>query len=265
MHIGETSLIRRTLDNLREFRRLRRSSMQPDNGRAAPFPVFVINLERSPERRQYALAHLSSVGLSPSIFTAVDGKQLNLPYLVERGIYDDALARESFARSLSLAEIGCSLSHFEVCRRIVSQELDFALVAEDDVHFPPRASHMLGRVLASAPADWELIQLKFFSRRFQNDIAGFVSFPFEDGLPVGATAYLIRLSCAKKICANALPIRFPADSMLGRAAKWDVRIYGVYPQIAGVNNVFPSSIQGDRNWRFRLSNFAKTLLLKVMR
>jgi glycosyl transferase family 25 len=265
MQTRETSLIRRTLDNLREFRRLRSSSGQPDQMGAASFPVFVINLERSPERRQYAVAHLSSVGLSPTVFTAVDGKQLNLPDLVERGIYDDARARESFARSLSLAEIGCSLSHVGVCRHIVSQQLDFALVAEDDVHLPPSASEEIRRIIEGAPADWGLIQLKFFSRRFVEDTAGFVNFPYDNGLPVGATAYLVRLSAAEKICAHAFPIRYPADSMLGRAAQWDVRIYGVCPQLAGVNNVFPSSIQGARNWRFRLSNFAKTLLLKAMR
>jgi len=31
----------------------------------------------------------------------------------------------------------------------------------------------------------------------------------------------------------------------------------------GVNNVFPSAIQGTRNSRFRASNFVKNLLLKV--
>jgi glycosyl transferase family 25 len=265
MQTRETSLIRRTLDNLRDFRRLRSYSVQPDQMGAAPFPVFVINLERSPERRQYAVAHLSSIGLSPIVFTAVDGKQLKLPDLVEQGIYDDALSRESFSRSLSLAEIGCSLSHVGVCRQIVSQQLDLALVAEDDVHFSPDASGVLGKVLASAPTDWELIQLKFFSRRFASDIAGFVNFPYEDGLPVGSTAYLVRRSAAEKISSNALPIRFPADSMFGRAAQWDVRIYGVFPQIAGVNNVFPSSIQGGRTWQRRVANFAKTLLVRVVR
>lgn len=259
----QPSILSRVTHNIREYRRLRNSEVTHGTSQFQ-LPAFIINLERSPERRQYIVAHLSSLGIPPTITNAVDGKALSMATLVQDGTYDDALCQRTFDRSLSLGEIACSMSHLAIYRRMVEQDIPVALVSEDDAKFPADALAQLEALLAAAPADWELLQLRYDARRHESLTPPFVHFPYENGLPVGSTAYLIRRSAAQKILAGALPVRYPADSMLGRAAQWGVKVYGIEPIMVDVNNLFPSAIQGNRNLRFRLSNAAKQILLKII-
>jgi glycosyl transferase family 25 len=260
------SLIYRATKNLLEYRRLRRANPAIlTDVSEQHFPAYVINLARSSERREYITSHLKSIGITPTLFNAVDGKQLSMDELLSSGKYNDEVSRKTFDRSLSMAEIGCGLSHIYVYESIVRQQAAFALVSEDDAQFSPDARARIQRIIETAPPDWELIQLRFDCRDFDIVSSELVDFRFNNDLPVAATAYLIKLSAATKIIANAYPIRLPADSLLGRANQWGIRIYGAWPELVGVNNVFPSAIQGNRNWRFKLSNLVKEIILKLVR
>lgn len=258
-----SSLIVRATENLREYRRLRRLKNASLTVSAQDYPAYVINLERSVERRQYITSHLLSIGIKPTLVTAVDGKQLSGPELAAQGKYDDAVSRRSFDRSLSLAEIGCGLSHISIYESMVRNQTPVALVMEDDAQFAPDARERIEAALRAAPPDWGVIQLRFDCRDFEPAGPGLVRFRFTDRLPVAATAYLISLRAARVLAEHALPVRYPADSLLGRINQWNLQAHGTWPELVGVNNVFPSAIQGDRNSRFKAANFVKSVLLKV--
>jgi glycosyl transferase, family 25 len=61
---------------------------------------------------------------------AVDGKDLLPAELAKR--YDDVRTLRAFGRPLTPPEIGCALSHREVYRRVLDQDLQTAIVLEDD-------------------------------------------------------------------------------------------------------------------------------------
>lgn len=258
-----SSMLFRAAKNYREYRRLRRMRNQPLSVAPQTYPAYVINLERSPERRLYITSHLRNLGIEPTVMPAFDGKKLSLQEVIRDGRYDDEVSRRSFDRSLSMAEIGCGLSHLSIYQRMVRDGTPVALVSEDDAQFAPDARQRIEEVLKTAPADWGVIQLRFDCRHFEPAVPGLVRFKFGNSLPVAATAYLINLRAAKVLAENTLPIRYPADSLLGRVDQWGLTAYGMWPELVGVNNVFPSNIQGNRNSRFRASNFVKNLLLRV--
>ena len=84
-----SSMLFRAAKNYREYRRLRRlrsptMSVAPQN-----YPAYVINLERSPERRLYITSHLRNLGIEPTVVPAFDGKKLSLDELIRDGRYDD--------------------------------------------------------------------------------------------------------------------------------------------------------------------------------
>lgn len=107
--------------------------------------------------------------------------------------------------------------------------------------------------------------MKFDCRNFDpTAVPGLVRFRSEGQFPVNSTSYLINLAAARVMVENVLPVRYPADSLLGRIRQWGLQPYGVYPELVGVNNVFPSAIQGNRNSRFRASNFVKNVLLRIL-
>lgn len=256
------SLFARATRNLREYRRLTKgttASLQPPQD----YGVYVLNLERSPERRRYISAHLPSVGLTPTILKAVDGKKLDYTALVAAGRYSDQACFDAFSRKLLPAEVGCSLSHVSAYEALLASNHSFALVVEDDAQFSADARMRIDQLLREAPPDWGIVQLRFDSREFERQSEHLVRFTFGTDWPVSATAYLISRSAASTLLGIVYPIRYPADSLLGRANTWNIAVFGAWPEVVGVNNVFPSAIQGNRNWRFRLSNLAKRVILRI--
>lgn len=256
------SILSRTAKNYREYRRMRRLCDQPLTSNRQSYPAYVINLERSPQRRAYITAHLRSIGIEPTLITAFDGRKLTLQEVTADGRFCTDASLRTFNRQLSMAEIGCGLSHQSIYQRMVTDGTPHALVVEDDAQFTSDARQRIEAALQAAPANWDIIQLRFDCRNFEDANTGLVRFKFGPSLPVAATAYLVSQRAARVLAQNVLPIRYPADSLLGRVDQWGLQSHGVWPELVGVNNVFPSAIQ-SHNVRFRMSNAVKNLLLRI--
>ena len=73
--------------------------------------IYVINLDRRPDRKKRISYTLDVLGISYKIVSAVDGKNLTSSDLLNRGIkilpnYED---RYNKGKSLTFGEIGCSI------------------------------------------------------------------------------------------------------------------------------------------------------------
>ena len=96
-------------------------------------PLFVVNLERQPERRRCMEAQLAALppGFRVEFVTAVDGK--NLPPETLSREADHTIARATAGRDLNPGEIGCALSHRGIYRRMLEVGEPHAVVLEDDI------------------------------------------------------------------------------------------------------------------------------------
>jgi glycosyl transferase family 25 len=246
---------------LHTFRRyllgLRGAPQHPDADRALGevlgAPVFVINLARSANRRAFILPYLQALGVRAQIFPAVDGSQLDRAALGPEGRYDDAYAHERFSRSLSMGEIACTLSHVELCRKIVADGLPVAVVLEDDITFIDGVADVVRRALANAPADWELLQLYHWCKDTFPVADGVLGFNNKTCLPLGSLGYVIRQSAAKKLLETALPVCYPADSLIGRSPRVGVKLYGTAPSVITLegNAIFPTEVRTPDRWPAR--------------
>ncbi len=216
-------------------------------------PVFVVNLERSPHRRAFILPYLESLGIQPRIFPAVDGRLLDRDELGRDGRYDDAYAHERFSRSLSMGEIACTLSHVELCRKIVADGLPVAVVLEDDITFIDGVADVVRKALANAPADWELLQLYHWCKDTFPIADGVLGFNSKTCMPLGSLGYVIRQSAAKKLLETALPVCYPADSLIGRSPRVGVKVYGTAPSVITLegNAIFPTEVRTPDRWPAR--------------
>jgi glycosyl transferase family 25 len=205
-------------------------------------PVFVINLERSEYRRRFMLNYLEELNFDAHIFPAVDGSKLNIDELQRQGVYNDTLAHEKFSRSLSCAEIACTLSHLGVYRKMVDGSIPMAMILEDDAMFSERGTDRLSSALREVPADWDVLQLHYNRKEHVHVTDNLVTFPAKTRMPVGSAGYLIRNGGAKKMLANGLPVCYPADSFLGRSPRWGVVLYGLAPPVIDQNSLFPTEI-----------------------
>lgn len=92
--------------------------------------IYLINLDRSPERLARMTEIFSDLGLEFTRLPAVDGACLTQVEL-------DAIAptRTSGPVKLTVGDVGCFLSHIECWRLIAEGENECAAIFEDDLHF----------------------------------------------------------------------------------------------------------------------------------
>lgn len=100
--------------------------------------IFMINLERRPERRARMIESFNILGLEVENFTAVDGRDLNDEEIKKIGIeFLEGYADPYLNRPMTLGEIGCFLSHFYIWEKMVTEKLEEVLILEDDIRFEP--------------------------------------------------------------------------------------------------------------------------------
>jgi len=176
-------------------------------------PVFVLSLPDCHDRRARISAALNDLGLPFEFIDAVDGRQ-GLPPEYESQI-DRPLARK-LGRNLSDAEFACALSHIDIYRRIVSENIGYALVLEDDaVPQPDLARYLAGKHYEEA----SLTQLVCnrtvaYVRRsgVESVFDNYRSYQRAPKMKVsGASGYVISRRAAKHFIDGALPVTCVAD------------------------------------------------------
>lgn len=173
--------------------------------------TFVINLAWSTGRRKAMTSKLKKLKLDYEFVSAVDGHALTpediAPYWDEQRTY---------FRPLKPGEIGCFLSHYHTLGEIVKRKLSHALILEDDIELSPQLPQLLEQLQATIK-DGEVYSL-YVSMPYPTQfttlekVGGYhIVKPAEDNLILGAVAYLITYSAAKKMHENLLPIRNVID------------------------------------------------------
>lgn len=119
------------------------------------YKIFVINLERSESRWKAMRVQLERLGLPYERFSAVDGREMSDEVL--RRHYSAELNRRKYYVDLSRSEIACYISHLRVCERILSENLDYAIILEDDVVL--KDSFALVPNALDSIANWNYIKL----------------------------------------------------------------------------------------------------------
>lgn len=93
--------------------------------------AFIIHLERATERAEQVAKLISQLPVPAEIITAVDAKQLSDAQA--DCAYKPRLHKPTYPFQLSRNEIACFLSHRKTWQAIIDQNIDAALVLEDDV------------------------------------------------------------------------------------------------------------------------------------
>ena len=97
--------------------------------------AYIVNLERSPERKAYMQNVLQVLpSLVCDFIPAVDGKAMSEEMRKQQFDVDKFYSRYSiYPRP---GEIGCTLSHQKCYRKIVSDNEPYVLILEDDIVLP---------------------------------------------------------------------------------------------------------------------------------
>lgn len=211
---------------------------------AGRIPIFVINLARSAERRAHMEFQLHKLRLPFRIFPATDGRALSdaIVQAAARG-RDPGLYRKPF----TVGEVGCALSQLRVYETVVSENLPYALILEDDVFIEPRAAQLMhARVLEGMPQGWDMLLCAFvqrgnlYSKPYKNaslrfagrfTLRGLEGSRFTAGIPTEfcyhTAGYIVSRSGAEKLLEAGTPLRMPADILTGNARLFGLQSYAL--------------------------------------
>lgn len=197
--------------------------------------VFVINLERSPERKLYmqeVLKHFPTC-LDVEFVTAVDGKTMSLEERFRK--FDEVKFKNHYGVPVRPSEIGVTLSHQKCYRKMIAENLPYVLIMEDDIAQPIGIdmSNILGNLGKEMQTDvpriillsgwyWYYNTSHFFDMyKLANVYSGFL-----------AHAYLINIAAAK-LLVEEKPYIVADDWCYIR--KKDIKLQAVLPHLIDQN------------------------------
>lgn len=165
------------------------------------FPIFVINLDRKPERYEYVKNQLDNLGLTKyERISAVDGFQITREELASYGLNYDFTERRGLA--------GCAASHIKVWRHIADKKLDWCLILEDDAHFHPEFLQLFPQYWNQVPKDAKIVFPGYCT-----DENGLSSLVVQKSV-LCTQAYMISWREAQYLLDHLLPVGNPIDIVI---------------------------------------------------
>ena len=216
-------------------------------------PIFVINLKKDTDRKDRIKNILRSRKLNFNFIDAVDGNQLTSNEI--NSIYDKNMSLFRSKRELKPSEIGCALSHLSIYKRMLKDDIEEAIILEDDIILNDNFERFSSS-LNIFPRDWDLILLGHSDTPSGLTDLCKIKVPLNNNIyalsvakPLvtvgGAYGYIINKSGARKILNKAKKLYQPIDNYTGDYRI--VNLYAVYPNTVRVNFNLESSIQNDRD------------------
>uniref|UniRef100_UPI00358FE92A procollagen galactosyltransferase 1-like n=1 Tax=Myxine glutinosa TaxID=7769 RepID=UPI00358FE92A len=225
--------------------------------------VFMINLERRPDRHQLMISLLDELRIDFKLIKAVDGKSLNNSQIQAMNIdmlpgYEDPYS----ARALTKGEIGCFLSHYNIWKKVLEHNLGKVLVLEDDCRFEPFFHRRLTRIMNDVDVvglDWDLIYVgrKRMQLEYPETPVPGVPNLVEADYSYWTLSYVLSHSGAAKLVAarplgrmlpvdEFLPVMFnkhPVEEYMEKFEERNLRAYSVEPLL-----IFPTHYTGQQNY-----------------
>lgn len=178
--------------------------------------AFVINLASAIERRAEMNAWLSKTNIDYEFFNAINGFKLSTEEKLKR--YDSEQANEYIKRDLSNGEIGCALSHLEICQNIIDKNIPFALILEDDAApFCPveKITALLSMLEKNLDPEKPIVVMLSHAKKYSAwkksslSTNQFETFPVWEAF--GARAYVITNKGAELLKLLLTPLTYPND------------------------------------------------------
>ena len=116
-------------------------------------PAFVIHLESLTSRKEFFTKNIKEAGFTDMrIFKGVNGYD-------ENDVNENLKLHNNPTLSLGIPKgaLGCALSHFNVLKYIIDNNIKYATIFEDDVHFHPQWKELSELYLSKTPSDFDVI------------------------------------------------------------------------------------------------------------
>ena len=180
--------------------------------------IYVINLEEATDRKKYVSNLLSSENISFEFFEAFNGRkkfptdQLRLDFIKENFV--PAIAMPNSIWKPSVGQIGCWMSHVNIWKHIVENNIETCLILEDDITFGVHnPNETLNNYLKDLPVDWNIFMLGFCN--YNGYLKSLTKNIIQPRLPACTHAYAITKESAKILLQLYHPMKGALDYFTG--------------------------------------------------
>lgn len=194
--------------------------------------IFVINLKSDTVRRKKIQGQADALNLQIEFIDAVIGNNLSDSELQKR-VYDYP------GCMLTKGEIGCAFSHLTIYQKMVNENIEHALVLEDDAIIDSNIHDALRDVANidrnNKPNVYLLSKPNSYIENKKTNTPNFKIFPIHDAS--GAHGYIINTLAAKKMILRMHPL------------KWECDMWGEFQfqKIANIYCVLPTAVRDGDN------------------
>ena len=171
--------------------------------------IFLINLDRRPDRLRHMTEILDGLGLPFTRVSAVDGMRLPTGEVRRWG-------------NLLPGATACFLSHRDCWKRVVDETLPCAVVLEDDLHLAPDAASVLCQGdWIPAEADVVKLETRLCRARIDKAVAAVISGRSLHRLRsshMGTGGYIVTRKGAEKLLSLSQRLEAPVDHFMFNSA-----------------------------------------------
>jgi GR25 family glycosyltransferase involved in LPS biosynthesis len=114
---------------------------------------------------------------------------------------------------MNSSEIGCFLSHYNIWKDILNNEIPYTIIFEDDAKLDTKIfAKELEKIMNNAPENFDIISLYKHEGQVTRKFINYNElFYLTDTKVWGTSAYIITLNAVKELMENIIPIKYPVD------------------------------------------------------
>ncbi|QBF83154.1 glycosyltransferase family 25 protein [Shewanella maritima] len=202
------------------------------------FKVFVINLASSAERLKHITEQLGKFQVPFERIDAVDGRKLSDEEIEKYS--PQSLVQQHYFRPLNKGEVGCSLSHQKAWQKILDDDLDFAIILEDDIYLKDNFKSIVELMAELPTMDWDYIKLFPFKKGGESNVRDSIEykghrFVSYHKYPISAVGQIISRRGAQALIKNMPYVVQPVDGHIKSWWELDITPFGLSPYCIGID------------------------------
>ncbi len=204
--------------------------------------IFVINLPHETARYNFVKEQFERFGLDVERSDGVNAAILTPEYLAT--VYSPEKNRKGYVRPLSKGQIACFLAHYNAWKKIIDEDLDYAVILEDDAKISddfPKALEFMDITFG----EWEFLRIQSnakLKKIFCEDKRGYFSFAQYINTSGDALAQAISKKTAEKLVNNMIPFGIPVDVSQQYFYKIGIRVDSLRPPVVSTSTFSDDSI-----------------------
>jgi glycosyl transferase family 25 len=217
-----------------------------ENAMTGRLGIYVINLDRSPERWESISAKALSFGMEIIRIPAIDGKTIATCDYVD---VDHKAFMVRGGRRILPGEYGCYRSHMSCISTFLQSQFDVALIMEDDAE--PRQD-LVERAMAILEREKDADLVKLFNHRSRGFLHKSTSSCGDEigrclhGPQGSAACYIVTRPGAEKIARTMQSIAFPYDVAIERGWDHGVRVFTVKSNLISLGALSLTTLIANR-------------------